>query len=240
MRYQSTESLGYNPTVFSIGYHIPGYYALQGAALMMINIRKEIKKVYLLLALFLTFLVALYSGARQTIVIALVLLFLWGIMNQKSKWKSFLLVTLLLSGSIWIFFNIQSIQELFGSTVQQGYVEGGGRGLWLLKGVELFFQNPIFGVGFGRYSLWGIYGTYPHNIIIEMLCEIGVVGFLASVALILPLLVKTRQVGKVYIYYLAVLVFHAMASGGLESNVIIFAFIFALPYLSRSFHNSFI
>lgn len=238
MRYQTTESFGYNSTVFAIEYHIPGYFALQGVALMMIQKNKKINNSFVIFSLFLAILVALYSGARQTIVIGFFLLFLWSILYFKSKWLSSLFLTLFSLGVLWIIFSYnQDIHELFRSTVHQGYVEGGGRGPWLLRGIELFLSRPIFGVGFGRYSLWGIYGTYPHNIIIEMLCEIGIFGFIVSILLILPFLLKARKIVKSYIFYLTVLVLQAMVSGGLESNIIIFSFIFALPNLIQNFNQ---
>jgi len=235
MRYQTVESLGYNSSVFSISYHMPGYYALQGVALMMMSI-KEINKRYLISSLVLSLLVILYSGARQTIVIIVILFFLWGILEQKFLWKSFFVILILLFGVLWLYIKNQGIEELFAPTVELGYVEGGGRGPWLLRGVELFVRNPIFGVGFGRYSLWGSYGIYPHNIIIELLCEIGIFGFIISVLLCLPFLAKTKHFLKFYIYYIMVLLLHAMASGGIESNIVIFSFIFALPGLAYSYN----
>jgi len=86
LRNQTTVSLGNNSTVFSIGYHIPGYFALQGVALMMIQKNEKINRSFVLFSLFAVFLIALYSGARQTIVVGLFLFFLWSILNLKAKW----------------------------------------------------------------------------------------------------------------------------------------------------------
>ena len=52
---------------------------------------------------------------------------------------------------------------------------------------ELFFQNPILGVGTGGFSQLSGSGGYPHNIFLEILSENGLVGimiFLAFISLI--------------------------------------------------------
>ena len=52
-------------------------------------------------------------------------------------------------------------------------------------GFEMFKSNPILGVGIGNYAYYGyhIYGlfaeVYSHNNYIEMLSNIGIVGFIS-------------------------------------------------------------
>lgn len=98
-----------------------------------------------------------------------------------------------------------------------------------MRGLELFLQNPVTGVGFGRYSLWGNYGNYPHNLFIEILCELGIIGFLFISAFTLSALKGTKHLWGRYIYFFLVLFLASMASGGMESNIVVFSFLFALP-----------
>lgn len=56
--------------------------------------------------------------------------------------------------------------------------------LWL-AGIQVWFEHTWFGAGFGSFSEASRYPEYrqPHNIFIELLCELGVVGFLVGVTL---------------------------------------------------------
>jgi len=44
------------------------------------------------------------------------------------------------------------------------------------EAIDQFIQNPIMGIGFGRFA--DIYGVYPHNLFLEVLVEIGLIGFI--------------------------------------------------------------
>ena len=131
-----------------------------------------------------------------------------------------------------------ALSTLFESTVEEGYVEGGGRGLWLLAGVQLFLDSPIWGVGFGRYNLLGNYDTYPHNLFVEILCELGIVGFVILLAVFLVMLYLGRRYFRRYIYYFSGLFFMSMASGGMFDNIILFSLVFAatsfIPYKKKA------
>jgi len=42
--------------------------------------------------------------------------------------------------------------------------------------IWMFKENPVFGYGFGGYEALDAYMQYPHNIILDLLCEQGIVG----------------------------------------------------------------
>lgn len=230
LRNQTVESWNSNSDLFLVSYHHPGYIFLQGFAIYLMKGTDSLKRIILLMLL--GGLLTLFTGARQTIVILFVLAIVMILTKAKKK-----LTTPILIGAVIIFaiylIKTTSLGELFGSTLTEGYIEGGSRGPWLMRGVELFLQNPITGVGFGRYSLWGNYGTYPHNLFVEILCELGIVGMLIISLLTFSALKGTKDMLNIYIYFLLVIFLASMASYGLEKNVIIFSFLFALSSITK-------
>jgi O-antigen ligase len=178
MRVQTIETLGYIPDVYYISYQFPGAYVLQGIGIFLMRYRRSRAIPVFLFAIGLV--IILYAGARQMIISIFLVLLIWVLLTFKRTGimigaALILLVPIVYAAS-------STLSTLFESTVEEGYVEGGGRGLWLLAGVQLFLDRPILGVGFGRYNLLGNYDTYPHNLFVEILCELGVVGFVVLLA----------------------------------------------------------
>ena len=66
-------------------------------------------------------------------------------------------------------------------------------------GFEMFKSNPILGVGIGNYAYYGyhIYGlfaeVYSHNNYIEMLSNIGIVGFISYYFIPVYTCIKLRK-----------------------------------------------
>ncbi len=223
MRTQSIEVLGWVPEVFNINYHFPGYYSLQGVGLYLFRHHKDrlIPAILFMLSSILSF----YAGARQMIIGVFVVAVIW-VLASFGKKGIFLVGGLSLLIPL-LYFSSSNINELFSSTVEEGYVEGGGRGIWLLAGIQLFLDHPILGVGFGRFNWMGDYNAYPHNLFIEILCETGIVGFIVIIGIAVLMLVYTRNYIKRYVYYLFALFIMAMASGCMYDNIIIFSLVFA-------------
>ena len=189
MRVQSIETLGYIPDVFNVGYQFPGFYVLQGLGLYLM--RRHTDKSVPLFLFAIGLVIILYAGARQMIISIFLVLLLWTVMNFK---KTGVIIALAMVLVLPILYTAStSLSSLFESTVEEGYVEGGGRGLWLMAGVQLFLDNPVFGVGFGRYNLLGNYETYPHNLFVEILCETGIVGFVFILAVFVASLILGRK-----------------------------------------------
>ena len=223
MRVQTIETLGYIPDVYYISYQFPGAYVLQGIGIYLMRYRRDHKIAFLLFAAGL--IIILYAGARQMIISVFLVLVLWVVITYKQK-SLFIVAAMVLLVPV-VYLASTSLSTLFESTVEEGYVEGGGRGLWLMAGVQQFLDNPVLGVGFGRYNLLGNYDTYPHNLFIEILCELGLVGFVVLLAVFLVMLFLGRQNIKRYIFYFAGLFFMSMASGGMFDNIILFSLVFA-------------
>lgn len=234
LKTQTTELWGYDSDVFQISYHQPGYLFLEGFAIYLMKETGSFKSSLLLFLL--GGLLTLFTGARQTIVILFAVLIVLVLTKVKNKWTIPILIGAIIVFAVSLIENT-ALGELFGSVLSEGYIEGGSRGPWLMRGMELFLKEPITGVGFGRYSLWGVYGTYPHNLIVEILCEIGIVGILYILVLTVSALKGTKHLRGIFMYFLLVIFLHSMVSGGLETNVVVFSFLFSLPSLKDKWNK---
>lgn len=138
------------------------------------------------------------TGKRTNSAIAIITPFLvYIISNSKkksAKTKLYgLLMVLVLAGGIYLFLgNISNLTEsvIFRRTAgavesyQSGGDYSGGRELMWLRAVNLYRENPVFGIGVGNYVKEGGFDTDVHNIYLQCLCEQGMVGFVLFVLLI--------------------------------------------------------
>lgn len=231
-RYQTISMFGTDEDGdFHIDYQFIGYYYLMGIAIIMAmgSIYKNLKKNLLFVLAVGGIICVLYTGARQTIVAMLVLVCIYLLLEYKSK--SLIYFALLTYFIMYIFQTNEGFFELFASTAEEGYVEGGGRGPWLLRGIALFIENPLIGVGFGRFSFLGRY-DYPHNLFIELLSEVGLVGTIVVLFISFAHVSAYKQTWKYSIYILAVFFLRSMASGDMRTSITVFAILFSSPALN--------
>ncbi|NIK78175.1 O-antigen ligase [Paenibacillus castaneae] len=71
-------------------------------------------------------------------------------------------------------FNISlySIEKTYSLYIEQGNVDN-GRDTIVNWAYKLIIDSPFFGYGIGVFQ--EIYGTYPHNFALQLLCELGIV-----------------------------------------------------------------
>lgn len=223
MRFQSILILGYEPTVFNINYQFPGAYFLQGLGIFMT--KKHSNKSVVAFIFLIGMIISLYAGARQMMVAIVALAMFWLILENRKT--GIIVSSLLIICVIAMYFSIPALKFLFAGTIENGYIEGGGRGDWMMAGINLFRKNPLVGVGFGRYNLFGDYTTYPHNLFIEILCETGILGFLFIFGILVYGLYLSRGMFMKYEFYLAGLFLMSMASGCMYDNIPIFSIVFS-------------
>lgn len=108
----------------------------------------------------------------------------------------------------------------FVSTMDYGLLQGGlgslsaaDRITKIIKGCNMFFDNPIFGVGIGQYSwLYNIYSppslsddlgsVVPLNVFIQILSENGIVGFGILSVFIFVIWMNTQRHGRAMLLYI--------------------------------------
>jgi O-antigen ligase len=227
LRLQNTYVL--NEDELLIDYQHVGFAATMGVGVLLLeSLKKKPNVVFTVLCILLCILISLYSGARQFMVTSIVILIMWILMTRNKSFVSiiFLLLSLIFVSALIVY--LTSMEGLLGSVQEEGYLDASGRSMHLIKGINDFLENPIFGIGYGRFSLFGEYGGYPHNMFVEILCELGVVGFLILTILIFKPMIYLLKFQKPCIYLMMVFFLRSMASGGLDSNIMFFSFVFAV------------
>jgi len=221
----------------SISYHLPGFFALMGLALFITDIKKSGKFVGVYVWC-LALAVIFYAGARQNI-LAYVILLIFFISVQKEKsvfFRSFLIGTVGIA-SVFLLRAINA-EVIYGMLVSRNLSEvlaASGRDIYINRGWELFATSPILGIGFGHYDYMGEYNRWPHNMFVELFCEIGLVGVIFIFTVCLGnFFQKFRKAvffkkANVAIYLMIIPLFvRAMVSGSMVTNILLFSVIFAL------------
>lgn len=92
-----------------------------------------------------------------------------------------------------------------------------GRATFLGASVQLFLQAPLQGIGIGGFAATGL-SAYPHNMVVEIAAELGVLGLLAY-ALWLGLALRAALRSPLLTALLVATTFYSLFSGSLASNV---------------------
>ncbi|HTC85674.1 MAG TPA: O-antigen ligase family protein [Candidatus Acidoferrum sp.] len=96
------------------------------------------------------------------------------------------------------------------------------RGSYLGASVGLFAQSPLLGIGLGGFAATGL-DTYPHNLLAEILSELGIVGLLAFVPWTV-LAIRGAAGSPLLVALVATTGTYFLFSGSLASNVEFFLF----------------
>jgi O-antigen ligase len=226
---------------FTISYHLPGFLSLVGLSLFLTDVEKysRLMKWYVWI---LAFIVIFYTGARQNLLAYIILLmfYIFTLKEYSFIYKCLAIGTVVAVSTVTLLsINSDVIQNVLSSSTISGAIEVSGRSEFISRGLELFNRSPFWGVGFGHYSFRGMFDEYPHNIVVELLTEIGIIGFSFIIILCCYVVFKSRQVllflhnhnFKPYLVLFPLLV-RAMISLNMTSNIIVFSFIFSLNCLN--------
>jgi hypothetical protein len=221
----------------TISYHLPGFLSLLGLSFFLADSKKysKLMKWYIWI---LAFIIIFYTGARQNLLayIALLIFFIFTL-KEYSIIHKFLAIGIVGAVSTLTLLSINSdvIQNILLSRSISGAIEVSGRSELISRGLELFNTSPLLGVGFGHYNFRGIFESFPHNIIVELLAEVGIIGFSFIIILCCYVVYKSHQKlsflhkhnFKPYFVLLPLFV-RAMISGSMTTNIIVFSFIFSI------------
>ena len=151
-----------------------------------------------LAAIFLGILVAVRTGSRGQVIAAVLVIIPMLFFKEKMSSPKSILATSIVGLAVFILVNL-AIE----------YQEGGGRfekdlaihdmagrfGVWADM-LAAWFSSPnpfrIF-IGLGSSSSYYVIGGYPHNVLVEILTETGVVGFSLYLAMLIWLFVMTMR-----------------------------------------------
>lgn len=218
-----------------ISYHLVGIMSFMAISFLL-SAKKTLNGIWEILFLAICFLTILISGARQALLGSVLLIIVWIIFKREKIKVSNLLLSITLLCLVYYggqFLDIEYLDKFYegangsGSSLNRNYDYP----------MEIIKNNFWFGIGFGNYYNSSTDELYPHNIILEMLCEFGFIG---TVVLLIPVLIficsrnfhlKTKLINgsQSIILWIPFLV-RAMISSDLGENIIVFISFFVLFY----------
>lgn len=220
-----------------ISYQPIGMMALFAVAIYLSQVKMNLGK-----ALFYTmcaFQLTMVSGARQAIfgvfvVIALrLVVFRAANIDNKHFFKKLLLssIGLVVVFAVMFLYMSRLSSDVVVDTVSEG---DDGRQLLYLEALAIFRNSPILGAGIGGFNAITDDG-WPHNFILELLCETGMVGTGLFVLIVAYSLYKRKaglmhitSTGQFYFLFLAALFVRVMVSSDLSESIELFSAVFAL------------
>ena len=224
-RVDVNEYLGGDKDVFHVSYQSIGIHGCLGLIYTLFSSEKE-SKLFKTLVIVLSTLVVWYAAARQALLLFVVIILSYFVIYKGLSIKNVFIVSLLVLGGYVLLQNLDSdsLSFLMGST--EG--KNSARDRIMQDAMSQFYQHPIFGVGFGRFYHMGEYGCNEHNLFVELLTELGIIGFLIFIILcVKPLLASYNfvkhhiQTYAPFILLLLSYFLRSMVSSDLRETVVI-------------------
>lgn len=166
--------------------------------------------VFLIICIFLT-------GKRTISIIALLLPFIVYYASKKMSSKKFLFILLIMVVAIGSFqYFINNLSEFSDNILLRRFVSTykdadtgeditSGRTYLYELALKAFNENPLFGVGVGRFKEYTGADTEVHNTYLQVLCEQGILGFAFFIIPIIYCFIFTwrilRKVGENNFYF---------------------------------------
>lgn len=133
------------------------------------------------------------------------------------------------------------VQNLSIDTLNKTLEDGDtGRMFHYLSAISVFLDHPLFGSGIGGFHAITDQ-AWPHNFVLELLCEVGIIGtIIAGMLLVLPVVRKKQGILHVttsnlfYFLILTAIFVRIMVSGDLRESIEVFSAIFAITAIKRS------
>lgn len=166
------------------------------------NIKMKLFYYFQYFNISISFYIVIMTGSKKGIILAIlfILFYLLGqLTNPKKQLKMILQITII-SIIIFYFFvsyiDLTEMNEMIGKTTKRFLDFANGEGQSTKTRIELalfafenFSNNPLLGTGIGSFLYK--YNTYAHNNYLELLSEVGIIGFSLYYLLYLKLIYKT-------------------------------------------------
>ena len=179
------------------------------------------------------------SFKRSLLLIPIFAFFILFLISKKNnKMKNAIKLFVVLIGIVIIILAIfpEALDTLgrFSSETANGDVLNGRTDLWKYS-FDMFKENPIFGLGYSSYTEYcysqGYYYDYlAHNIYIQLLGEVGIVGFTLFIAFFINALIKTvksikreENIETLYLLYFSLFMQIVFLVYGLTGNPLYFS-----------------
>lgn len=224
-RAEINEYLGGDKEVFHVNYQTIGMYGCMGLIYTLFSTGKESKQ-FRILVFILSVFVVWYSSARQSLLLFVIIVLSYFVLYKGLSVKNVFMLSLIFLGGFLLLQNLDStsFDFLMGST--EG--KDSARNRIIQDAISQYWQNPISGVGFGRFVHAGEYGCNEHNLFVELLTELGIIGFAIFIFLcVKPLFVSykfVKQHIQTYAPFILILFSYflrSMVSSDLRETVVI-------------------
>lgn len=233
-------------------YQALGVIAGMGIVIVLVDLTLEVgqvKRVIMGVVGALLVIVLLLAGARQALagIIVVGVFLVYALAKARSQARvfkqcitavlsvaiMFVLVKEFALSEVYLDWGVRRLFAFLGDERVEVFKSTGRPDLWSV-GFQVWKEYPLFGAGFGSFSeVSGLPGSrHPHNFFVEMLSDLGLVGFLLGCALIwLPMrrIIGLRSESEEWVALtLGALWLHlftcAMVSGDITENRQIFTF----------------
>lgn len=218
-----------------LSYHNMGISAFIGAA-FMISERKNINRYFDIIFLFSAFWLIIISGARQTIFGFILLLFVWMVFRTgKLKLSTVFLAAGIILGIYYCLqlLDVPIFQQKSGTSTHMGSDLNRNYDYPLM----IISYHFLDGIGFGNYYNPHSHEFYPHNVILEILCEFGFIGMI-FVSMVIIAYVRSHHFyiknklpnGSICLLLWMPYLVRSMISGDLSDNISLFISMFLFFY----------
>ena len=165
-------------------------YIVVGIPVLLGRFWNRKRKIYFVLCAF-WFVVLLFVGRRSELLAAVFAFLFVSFCKVTKKKKTIFIIcfvfVLLLCGILAFLIDAEIVQYAGNSRIINSFfslVKGAdisnGRSQLYKKAIDLFLQNPLFGIGWGNFRLYSTSiltnVTNVHNMYLQSLCEVGIVG----------------------------------------------------------------
>jgi O-antigen ligase len=222
-----------NQDLFYINYHLPAITILYGFSFWFSSVDLRKKEIfYLILFSITTLYVILISGTRQALFGFFILILFRLLYLSKKKRILNYFITIAIFGLSFLFVSNNNTDSL-NNVVESETIEVALNRDYI-RTFDMIDNNLFFGVGLGGFYDESVNkDKYPHNIILEILCEGGLIALILCLFLIWHyfrneklIKYKTQNNSFLYLIFLAFLL-RAFVSEDLGSNIIIFSIFLA-------------
>ena len=224
-------------------YHSIGVTAMIGIAYLACRQKMQMNIFWVAQSVLFLLILVVISQARQALLGTIIL-----IVTRLLLQKSSLAIRVLMASGIIVFaiWGIASLSK--DSTAYETSSHGSSVEEVVNRdyddAYEMIITNLAVGTGFGGYSRTGE-REYPHNILLELLCEMGIIGtFLVIIVTCIPILHQRKRwfsltrSGTFFCILIIPYTMRAMASGDLITNVILLSMLIIFAQEKRSnFHQ---
>ena len=189
------------------------------------------RKIYLILAL-LFFLAIVWTGSKGPLLATIIIITIIALINiRKPKIWLFIITCIAATPFIidlipnLILVRLNTLIDIFTNAVDtiSNQVSLTVRSDSWFKSIDIFKENPIFGVGLGNWEYYSsIHIKYPHNLFFELSSELGIIGLLVfGILAYFCVTTHSRIATLIFVYFVLCLSF--------SGDISYYRFLFSIP-----------